>query len=217
MHSPKLETASSWMSVLCNTCEKQKKNPEVFILHIQSFRWDLISSCGDQNDSDFVSLSSPPPDFTHLHQTQSLGWCEGHYTKPALSSLLLPWHQEEEETVQWFYRFLAENQRGFAQLRLKEQGGEEPSSVCSPPGWAQQSVLQLGTEVPHSALTRADGPDSKIMPVLNSAKSHRLLLAKKPPQQSSGIKFKLIKSCIFFFFPKSAWVEKVLKAAWGWV
>lgn len=33
---------------------KKKKNPEVFILHIMSFIWDLISSYEDQNDSDFI-------------------------------------------------------------------------------------------------------------------------------------------------------------------
>lgn len=151
---------------------------------------------------DFIFLSSLPlpVDFTQLHLTQSLGWCEGHYTKPAPSSLLLPWHQEEEEIVQCIYRLLAENERGFAhQLSLKEQGGQEPSSVCFPPGWVQQSVLQLGTEAAPSALIKADGPDCKIMPDLNSAKSPRLLLAKKAPQQSSGIKFKLNKSCIHFF------------------
>lgn len=69
-------------------------------------------------------------DFTQLCPTQSLGWCEGHYTKPALSSLLLPWRREEEEIVQCFYRLLAENERGFAQqLSLKEQRGQEPSNV----------------------------------------------------------------------------------------
>lgn len=179
-------------------------------MHIQSFRLDLISSYKDQNDSDYFSVLSPSLYISHSSTSPSplVG------VRAITQNLLLPWYQEEEEIVQCFYRFLAENERGFAQqLSLKEQGGQQPSSVCFPPGWVQQSVLQLGTEVAHSALIKADGPDCKITPVLNSAKSPRLLLAKKAPQQSSGIKFKFNKSCIFF--PKSAWVEELLKAAWG--
>lgn len=99
-----------WMHVLCNSHEKQlKKTPEVFILHIQNFRWDLISSYEDQNYS-VIFLSSPPLSTFYTAPPDPVPCLVcGHYTKPAPSSLLLPWRQKEEEIVQCFYRFLAEN------------------------------------------------------------------------------------------------------------